>query len=145
MLTTKHCLNTLRRYSYTCAVIMLCLLSGCDTAQSSPPDPDQLPWTCEKCRHKNDASRLTCEECTSKERRDREAKRKEAEKKEAEKEEEVEEVECPICCELKSDTLKCANCRKIFCKKCVEDWLNRSDGTCPLCFTKNWRESLVKP
>ncbi len=40
---------------------------------------------------------------------------------------------CPICFEVKDDTIKLDACNHVFCPECIADWLCTSHNTCPLC------------
>lgn len=40
---------------------------------------------------------------------------------------------CPICLNIVFDFVACAQCRKLFCKKCIEETLEKVSDSCPLC------------
>ena len=40
---------------------------------------------------------------------------------------------CPICLNIVFDFVACAQCRKLFCKKCIEQTLEKVSDSCPLC------------
>ena len=39
-------------------------------------------------------------------------------------------LQCPICLDLVMDPVECENCRKLFCKECINSWLKNS-SECP--------------
>lgn len=43
-----------------------------------------------------------------------------------------EELKCPIDLAISKNMVMCSNCEKIFCKKCINDWMNKSKD-CPIC------------
>ena len=40
-------------------------------------------------------------------------------------------LRCSICLDLVMDPVECDNCSKLFCKYCIEKWLNYNNNECP--------------
>ena len=50
---------------------------------------------------------------------------------------------CPLCNKLFKEPLMCSNCQKVYCKKCLEEYLNKN--TCPnKCQNCKYSKSIIK-
>ena len=50
---------------------------------------------------------------------------------------------CPVCSGLLRKPVECHNCRRIFCKRCIDRWLKEKPGICPIC--KHYKEDKCSP
>ena len=41
-----------------------------------------------------------------------------------------EDINCPICLDILTEPQMCMNCQNVYCKKCIDNWLQKS-STCP--------------
>ena len=41
---------------------------------------------------------------------------------------------CPVCLE-QLDTSVTTGCNHVFCEKCIDEWFDRGETSCPLCRT----------
>ena len=48
-----------------------------------------------------------------------------------------EDLSCTICLEVCTEPKKCKQCKKFYCKDCINDWKKRNN-TCPNCCQENF-------
>ena len=52
-------------------------------------------------------------------------------------------VLCPICTDVLIEPTMCMNCQNVYCKKCINDWIKKSNKCPNRCENSNYQKSLA--
>ena len=50
---------------------------------------------------------------------------------------------CNICQDIMIDPMMCMNCQAVYCQKCIEDWLKKSNSCTNRCKNINFKKSIL--